>query len=246
MVSQDSSAVVSAAMATTKMTRQWYRWAGTIEDIERATRLALDIIGQRSRTEPPCRIEIALPQRVTNAESPDALQTEIDTRDLDLIRSLRIEVGAKRGLRATIHVERDSPALTVEVVGEDRTRVEGLTSQLDELLRKGLQRPGGTNTEGGLAFLLGFGVAIAGIIVWRALAGSRSLSALDTPAEIAALVLLLVATIGTILGALWLTPGLELLKPGEQPRLRRFRLAVIAFAGSVATSLIAALIYESL
>jgi hypothetical protein len=93
-------------MATTKMTRQWDRWAGTVEDIDQATRLALDILGQRSRTDPPCQIEIAFPQRVTNAESPDALQTEIDIRDLALIRSIRINVGAKRGPRATIHVER--------------------------------------------------------------------------------------------------------------------------------------------
>jgi hypothetical protein len=233
-------------MATTKMTRQWYRWAGTIEDIERATRLAVDIIGQRSRADPPCKIEIALPQRVTDADSPDALQTEIDTRDLDLIRSLRIEVGTKRGLRATIHVERDSPALTIEVVGEDRTRVEGLISQLDELLRKGWQRPGGANVEGGLAFLLGFGVAIADYLIWRALAGSESTAGIDTPAESLAMVLLLSTTIGTIFAVLWLLPGLQLLKPGEQTRLRRFRLAVITFAGSIVTSLIASVVYTAM
>jgi hypothetical protein len=104
-------------MATTKMTRQWNRWAGTVQDLERATRIAIDVLAQRSRTEPPCQIEIALPQRVMNAESPDALQTEIDTRDLDLIRSIRIEVGAKRGrLRQTISrttVERTSAVAAV-------------------------------------------------------------------------------------------------------------------------------------
>jgi hypothetical protein len=232
-------------MATTKMTRQWYRWAGTIEDIERATRLALDIIGQRTRTDPLCKIEIALPQRVTNADSPDALQTEIDTRDLDLIRSLRIEVGAKRGLRATIHVERASAVLTVEVTGEDRTRVEGLTSQLEELLRKGMQRPAGTNTPTAIGLILAFGVFIACFNIWRALAGSESMREIDTPIDFVGVVLLLSATLGTVPAVLWLLPELQLLKPGDQPRLRRFRFAAVTFIGGVVTSIIATVIYEA-
>jgi hypothetical protein len=229
-------------MSTTKMTRQWQRWAGTIEDVERATRLAIDVIGQRSRTDTPCKIEIALPQRVTNADSPDALQAEIDTRDLDLIRSLRIEVGSRRGLRATIHLERVSPALTVEVVGDDRTRVEGLTSQLEELLRKGRQSPGGNDIEKGIAVLVCFGVAIGGVYVWRALANTGSRIEIDTPAEYVSLLTLLATAFGALGAVFWLMPGLQLLRPGEQTRLRRFRGAVVAVAVSLITSLVATVV----
>jgi hypothetical protein len=232
-------------MATTKMTRQWDRWAGTIEDIDRAIRLALDILAQRGRTDPPCEIEIAFPQRVTNADSPDALQTEIDTRDLDLIRSIRINVGARRGLRATIHIERDSPALTVEVVGENRTRVEGLTSQLEEALGRGKQRPGSNTAVGGLGLLLCLSIVVLGVFLWRVFYPTGGQIGIDTPAEFAALVLILFGALGSFGAALWLLPALQLLKPGEQTRLRRFRLAVTAFIGSLIVSIAATAIYEA-
>jgi hypothetical protein len=232
-------------MATTKMTRQWDRWAGTVQDLERATRLAVDVLAQRSRADPPCQIEIALPQRVTNAESPDALQTEIDTRDLDLIRSILIDVGAKRGLRATIHVERDSPALTMEIVGEDRTRVEGLASQLEELLRRGKQRPSSNNAVGGLGLLLCFTMVFLGVFIWRAFDTTSSEVGIDTPAEFAALILILFVALGSFAAVLWLLPALQLLRPGEQTRLRRFRVAAMAFVGSLVASIAATVIYEA-
>jgi hypothetical protein len=237
-------AIVYAAMPTTKMIRQWDRWAGTITDLEHATQLAIDTVGQRSRTEPPCQIEIAFPQRVTNAESPDALETEIDTRDLALIQSIRILVGAKRGLRATIHLERNSPALTVEVVGEDRTRVEGLTSQLEELLRRGKQRPASNNSVGGLGLFLCLSIAIFGVIAWSALE-PRDAEGIQTPAEAVALFLTLAGALSSFFVVLWLLPALQLLKPGEQSRWRRFRVAVIAFVGSLITSVIASVLYEA-
>jgi hypothetical protein len=225
------------------MTRQWRRWAGTIQDIERATRVAIDVLAQRSRNEPPCQIEIALPQRVTNADSPDALQTEIDTRDLALIRSIRIDVGSKRGLRATIHVERDSPSLTVEVVGEDRTRVEGLTSQLEELLRRGAQRPRSDETLLGVGIGVCFATLFIGIFVWRTFDPTERI-VIDTPIEYLYLILILFGSVGSLLAVLWLMPGLQLLKPGEPTRLRRFRLTVMAFVGSLIASIVATVIYE--
>jgi hypothetical protein len=232
-------------MATTKMTRQWRRWAGPIGDIERATRLALEIIGQRTRTEPPCEIEIALPQRVTTADNPDALQTQIDTRDLDLIRSIRINVGSKRGLRATIHVEREAPALTIEVVGEDRTLVEGLTSQLEELLRKGKQRIGNDSIQGGIFILVLVLTTLAGVSILGAIDRNGQQIDVDTPAEYVILLLTVVGGIGSVYAVSWLLPDLQLLRPGERTRLRRFRLAVMAFVGSLIVSIMATVIYEA-
>jgi hypothetical protein len=228
-------------MATTRMTRQWNRWAGTISDIERATRLAIEVLGQRTRTEVPCHIQIAVPGRVTDATTPDALETEIDSRDLTLIRSIRIEVGAKRGMRATIHVERQSPALTVEVSGEDRTRVEGLISQLDDLLGRGRQ-PLGEESVRALAGLALIAVIIGGAGVVRALQGPRA--SLSTLTAIIAVPTILVLAIGAVFGVAWLFPGLELLEPGARTRTRRFRVAIIAFAISVLASLAAAWIYQ--
>jgi hypothetical protein len=218
--------------------------AGTVEDIDQATRLALDILGQRSRTDPPCQIEIAFPQRVTNADSPDALQTEIDIRDLALIRSIRINVGAKRGLRATIHVERNPPVLTVEVVGEDRTRVEGLISQLEDVLRRGRQRPGSSNVIGGVGIFLCFSIVFISVSIWRAVESGSEI-VIDAPAEYIVLPLIVFGALGSFYAVPWLLPGLQLLKPGEQTRLRRFRLAVLATLGSLIVSIVATVIYEA-
>jgi hypothetical protein len=229
-------------MAITKMTRQWNRWAGTISDIEQATRLAIEVLGQRTRTEVPCHIQIAVPGRVTDANTPDALQTEIDRRDLTLIRSIRIEVGAKRGMRATIHFERHSPVLTVEVSGEDRTRVEGLMSQLDDLLSKGRQ-PLGEQSIQGIAVIALFGMVIAGARTMVALQGPRAGAGVGGALGI---LVILVLGFSVLFGIAWLFPALELLEPGVPTRAKRFRVASIAFALSVLSSLAAALIYEAL
>jgi hypothetical protein len=232
--------VESHAMAITKMTRQWNRWAGTISDIERATSLAIEVLGQTTRGEVPCHIQIALPGRVTDADTPDALQTEIDSRDLTLIRSIRIEVGSKRGMRATIHVERQSPALTVEVSAENRTRVEGLISQLDELLRRGRRRPGEEGVKV-LAVLALFGVTAAGARTLTALQGSR---AGEGAAGVIGILAILLLALGGCFGTVWLLPGLELLEPGARTLARRFRGATIAFVLGVLGSLAATWIYD--
>jgi hypothetical protein len=229
-------------MAITKMTRQWNRWAGTVSDIERATRLAIEVLGQRTRTDVPCHIQIAVPGRVTDADTPDALQTEIDSRDLTLIRSIRIEVGAKRGMRATIHVERQSPALTVEVSGENWTRVEGLISQLDDLLRRGRQRPG-QETVKSLAVLALFAVVFAGAKIVTALKGPN---VGDSVVGVIGVPVILLLAFGGFFGTTWLLPGLELLAPGARTRARRFRGATIAFVFTVLGSLAATWIYEAL
>jgi hypothetical protein len=222
------------------MTRQSDRWAGTIEDIERATRLAIDVLSQRTRTEQPCHIQIVLPGRVTDADTPDALRTEIDTRDLTLIRTIRIEVGAKRGTRATIHVERQPPAMTIEVTGDDRTRVEGLISQLDELLRRGRQRLT-VNNIGGLLVLSALVVVFGGGMLIQVVEGNpASLSRTAT----AFLVVVILVAVAMVPAGLWLFPGLELLGPGNQTRARRFRFGIVAFVISIASSLGAALIYD--
>jgi hypothetical protein len=226
------------------MTRQWERWAGTVQELERATWLAIDVLSQGSRTEPLCQIEIAFPQRVTNAESPDALQTEIDIRDLALIRSIRINVGAKRGLRATIHVERYPPVLTVEVVGEDRTRVEGLISQLEDVLRRGRQRPRSSDAIFGLVLLVSVSIVFLGVFLWGAFHPTGS-QGIETPAEGVWFLLTLFVALGSSLAIFWLLPGLQLLRPGEPTRLRRFRLAVMAFVGSLIVSIVATVIYEA-
>jgi len=214
--------------------------AGTIQDIERATRLAMDVLGQRMRTEPPCHIQITLPGRVTEADTPDALETEIDSRDLTLIRTIRIQVGAKRGTRATIHVERQPPAMTAEVSGEDRTRVEGLISQLDDLLRKGRQ-PLRANTIQILLVLSAVALATGVGLVTRAI--ERYPTELS-PTGSALVILSILVAIGIVLGGIWLFPGLELLEPGSPTRARRFRFAILAFVVSILSSLVAAMIYD--
>lgn len=227
-------------MATTRMTRQSDRWAGTIEDIERATRLAIDVLSQRTRVDTPCHIQIVLPGRVTEADTPDALRTEIDTRDLTLIRTIRIEVGAKRGTRATIHVERQPPAMTVEVTGDDRTRVEGLISQLDELLHRGRQ-PLTANNIGGLLLLSMIVFVSGGTLALMTLEGNFENWSRIGNVLLGVMILVAVAIIPA---GFWLFPSLELLAPGIHTRAKRFRFGIVAFVVSIVSGLGAALIYD--
>jgi hypothetical protein len=235
----------SCDMATIKMTRQWDRWAGTIPDLERATRLAAEVLNPRTG-EPRCHIEIALPGRVIEADTPDALVSEIDTRDLSLIRNIRIQIGSRRSPRASIHIERQSPAVTVEVVGEDRTRVEGLASQLAELFTKGRQRPGPNA-------LVGIGLAVAAALVFVGVWIVNTLGLQDDPGVVerrvtpVGFLMLLLTALGTFAVFLvgnWLFPGLELLEVGSNTRARRFRLAIVALLGGILSSLAATVVYE--
>jgi hypothetical protein len=221
------------------MTRQWDRWAGTTSDIERATRLALDVLAPRTANS-RCHIEIALPGRVTEAETPDALVTEIDTRDLTLVQSIRVAVGDRRQPKATIHVERQSPAVTVEVVGESRTRVEGLTSQLEGVFDRGRQYLS-PNALAGIALAFSTAVVVAGVFVLRAL-GLMGATAFSVGGLV--LLLLVFGAVGLPYGVNWLFPALELISVGSHTRARRFRLAIFAFVVSVVSSLAATLIYE--
>jgi hypothetical protein len=232
-------------MATIKMTRQWDRWAGTIADLERATRLAAEVLNPRTG-EPRCHIEIALPGRVIEADTPDALVTEIDTRDLTLIRNIRIQIGSRRSPRASIHIERQSPAVTVEVVGEDRTRVEGLTSQMADLFSKGWQRPG-PNALVGIGMAAAAGLFFVGVwtlntlgLQHRTESGERQLAS----AGILIVLLIVLGAIGVFVVGNWLFPGLELLEAGSNTRARRFRLAIVTFLGGILSSLAATVVYE--
>lgn len=223
------------------MTRQWDRWAGTTSDIEHAARLALDFLAPRT-AESRCRVEIALPGRVTEAETPDALVTDIDTRDLTLVQSIRVVVGDRRQPKVTIHVERQSPAVTVEVVGENRTRVEGLTSQLEGVFNRGRQHLS-PNALAGIALILVIAMVAGGVIALRLL-GMMDATGEASPVAGVALLLLVPGGVGVFYGVNWLFPALELISVGSHTRARRFRLAIVAFVASVLASLAATIIYE--
>jgi hypothetical protein len=232
-------------MATIKMTRQWDRWAGTIPDLERATRLAAEVLNPRTG-EPRCHIEIALPGRVIEADTADALVTEIDTRDLTLIRNIRIQIGSRRSPRASIHIERQPPAVTVEVVGEDQTRVEGLASQLADLFSKGRQLPG-PNTLVGIGMATAVGVVFVGVWIVNTL-GLRHQTgngeAQLAPGGVVMVLVIALGTIGVFVVGNWLFPGLELLEAGANTRARRFRFAIVTFLGGILSSLAATVVYE--
>jgi hypothetical protein len=227
------------------MTRQWDRWAGTVADLERATRLAAEVLNPRTG-EPRCHIEIALPGRVIEADNADALVTEIDTRDLTLIRNIRIQIGSRRSSRASIHIERQPPAVTIEVVGEDRTRVEGLASQLADLFSKGRQLPG-PNTLVVIGMAGAAGLVFVGVWALNALGLQYRTESGETqlaPVGIPIILIIVLGAIGVFVVGNWLFPGLELLEAGANTRARRFRFAIVTFLGGILSSLAATVVYE--
>jgi hypothetical protein len=111
-------------------------------------------------------------------------------------------------------------------------------------LQRGRQRLG-DKTVGGFAVLLGLSILFGSVFVWKAFDRGGSEIDIDAPLEYVGLALILFGTIGSFLAVPWLLPGLQLLSPGEPTRLRRFRLAVMAFVSSLIVSIVATVIYEA-
>jgi hypothetical protein len=249
-------------MATYTRRLQIDRWAGEIEDFH----AALDLAFQAARLHPLeqkkyCRIVIARPDLTTDVASPAEFRSEIDIRDLRLLTSVRANMGSYGDpLKVSVHLERKSPVITVEVEGDTLTEVEGVTSQLEARLQRGarstflvLSDQAGKR-QPALPVLLAFTSGLGAFFLGRALAQSadepisRAVISAEGPSStftglgVALLLGSIAIGVAVLLAGIWASPDLELLQPGEKTRAKRLRKAAWALGAFLLSAVILPLI----
>src|SRR5207302_7832138 len=107
------------------------------------------------------------------------------------------------------------PVLSLVVEGDERTRVEGITARVEDVLKRGSRKP---NLYGFRQVVLALGVVVpasTGLIAIHLISG-RALGAIS---------IISVLGVSVALGSLlaWLVPPLELVATGVRSRLHRYR-----------------------
>lgn len=231
-------------MATYTKRNQWRGWSGTIEDLESGAGLAQQGIREWTDEEDMViSVRVVLKDFTLRGETIETLR-EVRLPDLRRIRSIDIDIGRRLSVepRIAIDISHESPAMTLEVSGQDRTRVEGLHAQLKSRLEEGARRPGWWARW--LVSLLYWTVPLLalGLEALVRVAGLASVNGKWDPAELVALFGGGSLYLAFLIGLWWLTPDLQLLAPGERTRGRRFRAVVWFFVVGVLASLVASIV----
>jgi hypothetical protein len=231
---------------------EWSRWAGQLSDIEAAVKRTAARIQEWTGKKPPIAIVVTLRGRVVERETWEEFRGSIDTRDLKDLVGLKIDVGDLLGPRASIHFESKSPALSVEVVGNDAVRVEGVFVEATRALAGGRQLSTGWVTlilVGAVLALVVCGLAILSFLYLvtfsiggREIGGSESRPSNPFKTVLVLAVIFGGVTLGVV-GVNKLFPILEVLPECKAPALARLRGALLAAVVAFAISLIASYIY---
>jgi hypothetical protein len=234
-------------MQITKRTENWSRWAGGIADVDDAARTAAAYLKEWTGHEPPVRVVAALPRRVEEADNLSDFNALVDSRDLALIESLKIEIGALTGPRVSIHAElRSAPAMALEVSGDDKVQVNGLYDEVRSKLDRGkqiLDRTIAAFVTAIAATAAGFaGLFISRRIGWLVDTPVNPTASVGAPDSILAPAgLLLVAGLIVIALAIGLQalPSLEILPEGRGSALERWRTRIGGAIAAVVLGVVA-------
>ena len=184
------------------------------------------------------RIVVTLPGRTVEAASWEEFEGSIDTRDLQDILGLKIDIGEVLGPRGSMHFENKSPALSIEAVGDDRVRVDGMFQALVRALSDGSQLTQGI--VGFLGAMILLVVVLAQVVLFAFLGvitygTSSPASGGSDQLSSAFFVLLLVASVFVTLSATArLFPALEILPAGRTVAFVRFRVRIVGAIALIA------------
>jgi hypothetical protein len=180
-------------------------------------------------------------------DQADELADALNAHDLSLINALSIKVGKYMLSSVQIRLERgwwEGAGLTLDVAGSDRTRVEGLASQLGDALK-----PRG---RVGLPWLYGTRLLVVLIAaIWTTMVAGVLLTRTLPNTEVGvrlAIVFGPVAVVGgLVVFAAWAGPTIEVLEAGQRSRYVRLRARVLALVAALvigtAGSILAAVLY---
>lgn len=182
--------------------------------------------------------------------------------ELPSVRSVRITIRADRDAwnvkakeapsaaqvppipREEVSISVSQFGTSLEVEGDDRTEVQGLTQRLVHVLRRGATKSPGFDRD--VFFLVFVALTVALAAAFLAASHSLRLATVNNrwePAEILAIVLGVgLGIAGSVLGW-WLFPPVELFDEGQAGRFRRLRVRVAATGGTVLLALLAAYVY---
>jgi hypothetical protein len=226
-------------MATYKKLVTWKRWHGSLADVGDVARQALELLhDEKDGSENGHResITVVVPGLETTFGSPDEFEREVLQGDLARIEAIRVAVDSSDEAQAIVlTINRESPALTLDVRGTSRKEVEGVAEVLRDRLNRGRRVSEKLFTWGTVGFGVFFLVAwFALIFLWE-----------DAPWGL--------GLVGFFAGVAWvipavvlnkLVPPLELLPPGTRTRWDRSRKWLVRTAytgvGVAATAAIGA------
>jgi hypothetical protein len=238
-------ALMATAVAPTyTATRKWRRWAGTLGDLDRVLKEAVDGLRQWLEAEPRCFVSVGLPALTMDFYTIEDLQTV--SNDVRKVKTIHVWLNAGgRGPSVSITIDEDSPAVSLEVKGDDRVRVEGLRTRLGDLLNNGRRRPRWLLQR---ELLMVSGTLVVPILWTALLIGIQNLASfLRWPLPVQGNNLRVepllgsgVVAVALFVGLCWLFPDLELLLPGERTRYQRLRGAVYGVLLGVVSIIVAA------
>lgn len=218
------------------------RWAGRTDTILEAVAAANERLSDWLGEKPEVRINASLRSQSIATEDIAELES-ILTKELGTIRKLNVKLGGDSEDRVEFEFSNQLPGLRYQVAGRQPDAVRGLWAHLKEILNSDQHLPQ-RYARGFLVAIMAL-LAVGLLIAWVA-SGETPTGGVDL-SQATVSVPALIASVGTLilLGLFaWLTPNLEVLRPGDRPRVRRFRAQlfatvlafVIGLASSIATA----------
>lgn len=236
-------------MAAYVKQKRWNQWAGERSDLLEAIAVARDTLAKWQAGDeakpPPVFVSIRIEDLTIEGDESEV--ENLPSRDLVDVRRISIRVGDYiASSRVSIEVTTTAPAVAVEIHGDDRVGVEGLSSSLFTIFARGARRFGWYSSQNaaGVGGLAVFGCITLGVLLPRALGFAANDHRWQT-GEVVGLALGVAAGIATFAGLGVLFPDLELLDVGGRTLYRRWRAAAMSALTAVILGVVASAVWAA-
>ncbi len=221
---------------------EWSRWTGSYSSLVEAIRMTVHDLGEWYDTQPASTVEFGLRSGLTIfLQTVDDLDS-VMAQDIRQIRSvlIRARIPGHDDVAGVTIALSDSvqPAAAVQVIGDDRDRVDGLSGRLRGLLNS--ISPG---IEPGLR-----GLRISAVVLFAAGAAMPLLLGIGLFSVFGLTIVAGAGLAAMSFGLAWLFPQLELL-PGvadSSSRWIRFRVQAVALLVAIVGAVVGGAIYVAL
>lgn len=255
-------------------TKNWRRWCGPRQDLARALELAAQELEQWTGAPSVTDVRVEDDEGFTETGPYESVLATRHPSELAHLRSVvatvapdlhrwRNKVAEDRALAYEKQEPYDAPSqpsaevevritnygAKLSVQGDDRTRVQGLTTRvIDALGRSATNSPGVDRfLIAMLGILLSLGAFFLGVAVarWTGLIGPAPNDRLEVGELLSGLGGLIVSA--SLAAALWwMFPTVEMLDEAGVGRARRFRTWIVAVVAALVIALIGSLIYDQM
>ncbi|MEK6327292.1 MAG: hypothetical protein AABM66_07180 [Actinomycetota bacterium] len=226
-------------MAEYTRQRKRARWVGTPDVLLEAAAAARKEVTSWIGADPTIAVTVKTTGQTIKPDSLDDLQKVFD-RNLPEIGEIDLKIGDYRSpAEVTINLASSYAAVAHKVTGEDEDEVRGLSAHLAEILTAN-QRVPPWYSRNGFAFVAGCITVFGGAGVF-ALLDKDPGEGSDVPLPF----YVAWGATGVLVALLWLlSPNLELLGPGNDARLRRFRTAAVGVVVALIVGVVATILAD--